>query len=271
MASFGPKAVICYICGRKYGTTSIKIHEPQCLKKWHIENKELPKHMRRRPPVRPEGFGEFSKGGQSLGNQINAMNELSYESSKQQLIPCENCGRTFLPDRLSVHQRSCRPGNAAKPGRGNHAQNNGSPGGANRFGYSEQPTEPVRPKTIVCYICGREFGTASISIHEPQCLKKWKVQNNALPKHMRRPVPSKPDMLPSLTGNDNNDRERRNMLAYESAKQQLVPCPNCKRTFQPDRLSVHLRSCKQKTTSSPNSKLLILMLFSVLLSFLSIK
>lgn len=258
MASLGPKAVICYICGRKYGTSSIKIHEPQCLRKWHMENKELPKHMRRRPPVRPQGFGEFSKDGQSLGNQIDVMNEMSYESSKKQLLPCEHCGRTFLPDRLPVHQRSCRPGNVAKPGRGNPAQNGSmGTGGSNRFGFREQPREPVKPKTIVCYVCGREFGTASVSIHEPQCLKKWKIENNTLPKHMRRPVPTKPDVLPSLTGNDNDDRERRNMMAYESAKQQLVPCPNCRRTFQPDRLSVHLRSCKQKlakTISSPNSK-----------------
>ncbi|XP_028405054.1 uncharacterized protein LOC114527562 [Dendronephthya gigantea] len=256
MASFGPRAVICYICGRKYGTSSIKIHEPQCLKKWHLENRDLPKHMRRRPPVRPQGFGEFSTNGQSLGNQIDAMNELSYGTSKQQLLPCENCGRTFLPDRLPVHQRSCRPGNAAKPGRGNPMQN-GGPGETNRFGFREQPREPVKPKTIICYICGREFGSASISIHEPQCLKKWKLENNSLPKHMRRPVPTKPDVLPSLTG-DENDRERRNQLAYESAKQQLVPCPNCKRTFQPDRLSVHLRSCRQgaKTIqSSPNNRL----------------
>ena len=260
MASLGPKAVICYICGRKYGTSSIRIHEPQCLKKWHVENKELPKHMRRRPPVRPQGFGEFSKDGQSLGNQIDAMNELSYESSKQQLLPCQNCGRTFLPDRLSVHQRSCRPGNAAKSGRGIMARNGSAGSGngsTNRFGFRQQPREPVKPKTVVCYICGREFGSASISIHEPQCLKKWKIENNTLPKHMRRPVPTKPDVLPSLTGNGDDERERRNMMAYESAKQQLVPCPNCGRTFQPDRLTIHLRSCKQKvakTTSSPASK-----------------
>ena len=31
------------------------------------------------------------------------------------LDACENCGRTFLPDRLAVHQRSCRPDASAKP------------------------------------------------------------------------------------------------------------------------------------------------------------
>ena len=71
-----------------------------------MENNELPRNMRRNTPIRPIGFGEFNNKGPLLSKQIDAMNELSYESSKQQLLPCENCGRTFLPDRLPVHQRS---------------------------------------------------------------------------------------------------------------------------------------------------------------------
>lgn len=38
----GPPAVICEICGRSFGTRSIKIHMPQCLKKWQFENGKLP-------------------------------------------------------------------------------------------------------------------------------------------------------------------------------------------------------------------------------------
>ena len=40
------------------------------------------------------------------------MNDAAWEASKQQLLPCENCGRRFAPDRLPVHLRSCKP----KPG-----------------------------------------------------------------------------------------------------------------------------------------------------------
>lgn len=47
---------------------------------------------------------------------------------------------------------------------------------------------------MVCYICGREFGTKSISIHEPQCLEKWKIQNAKLPKSQQRPEPKKPEV-----------------------------------------------------------------------------
>jgi hypothetical protein len=61
-------------------------------------------------------------------------------------------------------------------------------------GGSSSPPKGMgrRPPTIFCYICGREFGTKSIGIHEPQCLQKWRVQNDQLPKHMRRPEPVKP-------------------------------------------------------------------------------
>ena len=37
------------------------------------------------------------------------MNEMAWENAKAQLIPCPNCARRFAPDRLPVHQRSCKP------------------------------------------------------------------------------------------------------------------------------------------------------------------
>uniref|UniRef100_A0A2I2YS77 C2HC/C3H-type domain-containing protein n=1 Tax=Gorilla gorilla gorilla TaxID=9595 RepID=A0A2I2YS77_GORGO len=36
-----PPAVVCYICGREYGTKSISIHEPQCLKKMYLKKPEV--------------------------------------------------------------------------------------------------------------------------------------------------------------------------------------------------------------------------------------
>ena len=83
------------------------------LEKWKIENDNLPKNLRRPVPVKPDlgpGGGLNSNGAYDL----NAMNEAAWEASKAQLVPCENCGRRFQPDRLQVHQRSCKPGNVAK-------------------------------------------------------------------------------------------------------------------------------------------------------------
>ena len=35
---------------------------------------------------------------------------------------------------------------------------------------------------VSCYICGRDFGTKSISIHIPNCIKKWEAEQKKLPK-----------------------------------------------------------------------------------------
>jgi hypothetical protein len=122
-----PKFVLCYICGRKYGTQSIEFHEPQCLEKWHIENAKLPPTLRRPPPRKPDlhigsKFVSFVnrfykikclyKGTGSY--TLDEINDAAYEAAKSQLVPCDNCGRKFASDRIQVHQRSCKPGNAAK-------------------------------------------------------------------------------------------------------------------------------------------------------------
>ncbi|XP_052794669.1 zinc finger protein 474-like isoform X2 [Mya arenaria] len=226
-AKGGPQTVVCNICGREFGSKSIAIHEPQCLEKWKVENSKLPKGQRRPLPKKPDG-----------GMSRQEMNDLAWENAKAQLLPCENCGRRFASDRLPVHQRSCKPKGGAGGG--------GSTGGAGAFGGG-QSKAPVfkKPPTMVCYICGREFGTKSIAIHEPQCLEKWKVQNDKLPKGQRRPEPNKPEVR-SIGATGKYDVDAMNEAAYQSAMSNLVPCPNCGRTFNPDRLTVHQRSCKPK-------------------------
>lgn len=41
----------------------------------------------------------------------------------------------------------------------------------------------------ICYLCGRQFGSQSIAIHEPKCLEKWNRENDQLPPHLRRKPP----------------------------------------------------------------------------------
>ncbi|XP_032062211.1 zinc finger protein 474-like [Aythya fuligula] len=223
---------VCYICGKEFGSQSISIHEPQCLEKWRIENDQLPRHLRRPEPRRPEAL----TGGSCV---LTADNEAAYQSAQAQLLPCGNCGRTFLPDRLIVHQRSCK-GNGSGVGLpGANPHKSGS--------AREDPCKAMvrRPPTVICYICGREYGTTSISIHEPQCLKKWHQENDMLPKRLRRPEPKKPEVNP-IQAKGFYDLDALNEAAWISAQNQLVPCDICGRTFLPDRLIVHQKSCKPK-------------------------
>lgn len=307
-----PPTVICYICGREFGSRSVSIHEAQCLKKWHAENDRLPKRQRRQPPVKPEILPSIN----GKGDDTSRFNELAWQSAQANLVECKNCGRTFQPDRLLVHQRSCKPGKVPsplkKPGDVGSGSKENDPGIANRAvtavlsgpkvlnkridpdlagnshspaskntnsnnspslrtvrqqgtpksssGMERQgtytslnqtgpPPEPRAsgPRFVLCYICGRQFGTKSIDIHEPQCLEKWKVENDKLPPGQRRPLPKKPE---GLAAGGSYDINAMNEAAWQSAQANLVPCPNCGRTFNPDRLAVHLRACKPKAGGS---------------------
>ena len=56
-------------------------------------------------------------------------------------------------------------------GRGDPGSSRGGPGGAPLNWNAAK--EIKKPKALVCYICGREFGTASLEIHLKTCKKKW--------------------------------------------------------------------------------------------------
>lgn len=214
--------LVCYICGREFGTRSISIHEPQCLEKWKRENDRLPKNLQRPLPEKPS---------KELTHE--EWNQFAWETAQAQLVPCEWCGRTFFPERLQVHQRGCKPPPGAP--KKNKTQQDTS-----MFNSSLNAAKP----TVVCYICGREFGTMSIGIHEPQCLKKWRVENDNLPPELRRQEPRKPEVVYNDDGKV--DREAMVEAAWKTHLETLVKCEKCGRTFFPDRLIVHQRACQRE-------------------------
>lgn len=106
-----PPAVICYICGREYGTASISIHQKQCLEMLRKENSELPPHLQRSEPMKPQLTIESAqaiRGTKSGCYDLSAINCAAFAALQVQYVPCEVCGRTFLPESLQVHARSCR-------------------------------------------------------------------------------------------------------------------------------------------------------------------
>lgn len=49
-----------------------------------------------------------------------------------------------------------------------------------------------KPMSLVCYICGREFGTKSLKIHLKTCAQKWEWEEGKKPQKDRRPLPKSP-------------------------------------------------------------------------------
>jgi len=135
------------------------------------------------------------------------MQEAQWQAAKANLVPCRNCERRFAPDRIAVHERVCkgskkppltatRNDNEASPRNYDWAYADNSNENSDARGRGQPNAKPERvPKFVFCYICGRQFTDASLPIHEPQCLRKWEVQNSKLPLSERRPLPKKPEHL----------------------------------------------------------------------------
>ena len=148
--------VRCDVCGRMFGTQSIRIHLPQCLKKWHTQNDHL--HPNAREPWHQKS-GNFKM-------------KASYKKFSTRLYFSEEFPEKKVPEHVRLPEVANKPPSSA----------------------SSSSTSSKKPPMFPCYLCGRLFTVNSIYIHEPQCLKKWRIENDKLPPHKRRQEPQKPEI-----------------------------------------------------------------------------
>jgi len=100
---------------------------------------------------------------------------------------------------------------------------------------------PVETVWVRCHICAQMFGNPAIVVHEPQCFEKWRTRELAKPPSRRLRPPERPELTPGGT------IEEYNVRAQESSDRCcLCPCPKCGRTFLPERLQAHVRSCEEE-------------------------
>ena len=115
----GPRTRTCYICGRQYGLTSFDIHVKQCRALWESRQALLPKKERKPCPADP-GMGHVGHndagdandaihgGGPHSQEALDEMNRLASEAyNSVALSTCAHCGRSFLNEKLIIHNRSC--------------------------------------------------------------------------------------------------------------------------------------------------------------------
>ncbi|XP_064619027.1 zinc finger protein 474-like isoform X2 [Lineus longissimus] len=246
----GPRIVCCHICGKQVTIHSLEVHQKTCIKKFEAENEKLPPNQRRHLP---KNLNSISAQGMSREDvaELNAKNDKAYQKTLSQ---CPNCSRTFLPDRLLVHQRTCKPKGGAVSNNNMNTERSRTAtmkNGSERLQQAakapivKRDAGPRPPPFVLCYICGRKYGTKSIGLHEPQCLEKWHIENDQLPRHMKRKPPVKPKEV-KLTGKGGYDYDAMNEAASQAFSDNLAKCGNCGRTFLPDRLIVHQRSCRPK-------------------------
>lgn len=111
-----PRTRTCYICGRSYGVHSYDIHIKQCKELWIA--RESVKPIKERKPLPEDPFLKLQSEPNSESyseeelQKINAIAAQSYNN--ESLVGCSYCGRTFLPEKLLIHNRSCTAENPAK-------------------------------------------------------------------------------------------------------------------------------------------------------------
>ena len=169
---------------------SFAIHETQCramFEKW--ENQKPAKDRRKCPDDPMRGYNP-NMSMKEL-DKLNADSQQVW--SEQALVRCQNCNRTFLPEKLPIHQRSCTASNPARrveaPSKETR-EDNGSMSGSIRNGsgkyntFDENETVNMNSGNLMqCQNCGRSFNAIPYSKHIKICAKVFtkprKVFNSA--------------------------------------------------------------------------------------------
>ena len=141
--SRGPRAMACYICGTQFGLNSYSIHTKQCKKLFEARENKKPPGERKATPQEPASLSSLMQNVQAeegglagISNRLlHELNQAANTSfSENGMVACENCGRTFLEEKLEIHQRSCR---ATSPARRVHAPLTKREGGASGASFKD--------------------------------------------------------------------------------------------------------------------------------------
>lgn len=216
-----------------------------------------------RPATRTLPHSTLHNAGHGLPMSNGKLNADSKPSTFEQ---CKNCGNIVSTDKLGIHQRLCQ-GYAPIVTTGTVK----IPSTHNLLKVEQTLPDHLtscKPTSVVCYICGQKYGTHSISIHEPQCLKKFNAQNDKLPISERLPLPKKRGSVARVLLREEEAlivaREpRREYMqdevapreelvqrylesCYSEFEKELVPCKKCGRTFASARHRTHEPNCNAK-------------------------
>lgn len=100
------------------------------------------------------------------------------------------------------------------------------------------------PNLPACHLCGRQFGTSSLAIHLKACKERWEREH-------KKPAPEPNMPIPVGAKVGSKEWAAFNMDAEKTYEANLEPCPFCNRTFLPDRLPIHLRTCGKGNFKNP--------------------
>ena len=176
---------------------------------------------------------------------LDEFNNQAFANYKESLAKCENCGRTFNHDRLTIHQRSCTSespakavGNKSKVASGPLNSPLPSPGAA-AFGQTGNmmTQNAIRSDR-------RQISRPPVDVEENEA-------NNVSEPEAEIPMPtgtgSSSEDIPLARGQYAipTDGMGEMSLNESSGQVSLVPCSLCGRNFAIDRLPKHEEACRR--------------------------
>lgn len=223
-----PKTVMCYICGKEFGTTSIGIHIKQCEKKWVEVESKKPYSQRRPVPSAPNGW-DMMVHKLEAGEKVD-MDELDNFNSKsndkwndEALIRCEHCNRTFLPERMPAHKKVCSKENPFKP----------LPGAGGKSNVTQSQSISSTSTKASKY----DFDEDDEGAYE---VKQTTYNSKSSTTTTNKSNPSS-----TMGGGTKSTTTVKKTSMMEFANLDLVPCSICGRKFNSDRIDKHQSACQK--------------------------
>ena len=107
-----PRTCKCPLCGTEFAISSWKIHIKSCRTKELKSQEYMPKKYWKDVDTIIENFMKGLEGGNTkvkikTNGKYDVENLSSDAYKNNDLVQCSSCGRSFLPERLSAHQKIC--------------------------------------------------------------------------------------------------------------------------------------------------------------------
>ncbi|CAE8719548.1 unnamed protein product, partial [Polarella glacialis] len=182
-----PAPLRCYICGQRHLTDkSLDIHLKACRRRFELREAKRPLGERRpllEESELPEGADSLERHYEAVPSDTQKMRAAmpfedwfakQREVSEAKLLPCEFCKRTFVAERLEVHQRVCLQQPRLDP-----TAAASSAASRRRSLCPSSPTAPpaaaVRAFESFCHQlercpgCSRQFRPELLQVHQKGC------------------------------------------------------------------------------------------------------
>lgn len=169
----------------------------------------------------------YAGGG---SNDLDHINEISQQAYNAGLSECQNCGRRFLPEKLIIHNRSCRPDNPARRvddsvNRRNPVLDNSAP---------LQPTQPAINSDKMA-------ASAPITTHRQTVSRGV----GGRPGSSGRGLGARPGSSGRGFGGDQFGGGGVGLPPEDFIPAMMMQCPDCGRSFNEQAYEKHTRICKK--------------------------